>query len=54
MKNTLNYKRFLLVEARRHLWNAQVSRVLRVEDWQARWQRSMHYARQAIRMAAVL
>lgn len=54
MKNTLNYKRTLMVSAKHHIMQAKISRVLRVEDWRVRWERSMIYARQAIRMAGVL
>lgn len=51
MKNSLNYRRFLLVEARRHIGMAQLSRILEMPK---HWERHMHYARQAIRMAGIL
>ena len=54
MRNTLNYKRQMLVSAKHHIMQAKISRVLRVEDWCLRWERSMCYARQAIRMAGTL
>jgi hypothetical protein len=51
MKNTLNYKRFLKAEAKRHLGMAWTARIMQMEK---HWERHMHYARQAIRMAGVL
>lgn len=54
MKNTLNYKRFLIAEARNHLRRAKFYRVMGDQLLPQMWERHMHYARQAIRMAGVL
>lgn len=51
MKNTLNYKRFLIAEAKRHLGMAWIARAL---DKPLAWENHMHYARQARRMAGIL
>lgn len=51
MKNTLNYKRGLILVARTHLNLAVCYRWL--HDWD-KWNHHMHYATQARRMAGVL
>lgn len=57
MKNTQNYRRFLIATARQHLIKARIARqciTVTSGFHEQQWERNMHYARQAIRMAGVL
>lgn len=57
MKNTQNYRRFLIATARQHLIKARIARqciTVTGGFHEQQWERNMHYARQAIRMAGVL